>query len=687
MKLRIRLIIAFLLLSVLPLTAVTVYSYYSSRRAFERAVEAETDALAAELGQRMEVVTADVEQRVDRLWDMPRRAAGMDSGSKTAAPAVPAAPAVSAEAAGMSDIAGFLGQAASFLDRIEFTPVAEAATVSPEPGARRSATGVSARSRSPRSPSVAPVPPAPPAEPAPIVIDLREILTKAGQNDAEAQKAAEQARRFIEQLQVKAGPVARLGMQAAAVGLRIGAAELNRLAQEKAREAGEKKRTLKLKGSWVDMPIHRDGAVVAKVNAHLNLKEILNAVLSMSRREQGEIAFAIDAENQLYTPKSSDRQTLEALNLTGASGVVHSDQPWVVVKKRDATGVTFGIARPIGAPLAEIRRASARNLGLGLFVIVIALIGTVPMSAHMTRDLATLTEGVRALARGDLNARVPVKSSDEFGELAKAFNQMTYDLAEHQTLVVEQERMHRELELCRQIQNDMLPHEPLRLGLTEVKGVSIPAREVGGDFFNYFLLLDGQIALLVGDVSGKGVGAALLMANIQATLRARLPLEDDLAKLADAIDREIDANTPRGVFLTLFVGILDTQKMTLRYVNAGHNPQFVLRGTGELERMPGSGLPIGLFAGHGYKERSVSLADGDLIFFYTDGMVEVENESGDLFGADRLEALLVRTHDKGLDDLLAGVESAVKAFRGQSEPFDDATMMALRLRSGDSARA
>ncbi len=108
-------------------------------------------------------------------------------------------------------------------------------------------------------------------------------------------------------------------------------------------------------------------------------------------------------------------------------------------------------------------------------------------------------------------------------------------------MVVEQERLRRELELSRLIQTEMLPRAPLRLGAAEIKGLSIPAREVGGDFFNYFALPDGRMAMLVGDVSGKGVSAALLMANVQATLRARLPLETDLARLADGLDREVDA--------------------------------------------------------------------------------------------------------------------------------------------------
>jgi sigma-B regulation protein RsbU (phosphoserine phosphatase) len=187
----------------------------------------------------------------------------------------------------------------------------------------------------------------------------------------------------------------------------------------------------------------------------------------------------------------------------------------------------------------------------------------------MTRHLTSLDAGVHQLAAGNFKTRVPVRSSDEFGSLAKAFNQMAEDLERHQALVVEQERLRKELELSRLIQTEMLPRAPLRLGAAEIKGISIPAREVGGDFFNYFALSDGRLALLVGDVSGKGVSAALLMANVQATLRARLPHEADLARLAAELDREIDETTPGAVYLTLFLAILDTARQELRTSTPG----------------------------------------------------------------------------------------------------------------------
>jgi sigma-B regulation protein RsbU (phosphoserine phosphatase) len=184
--------------------------------------------------------------------------------------------------------------------------------------------------------------------------------------------------------------------------------------------------------------------------------------------------------------------------------------------------------------------------------------------------------------------------------------------------------------------------------------------------------------MLVGDVSGKGVGAALVMANIQASLRTRLSLGQDLSAIADAIDRDVDANSPGPVYATLFVGILDPATRRLQYVNAGHHPQYALCRRG-LERMESTGLPVGMLSGRGYTTREIQLTQGDMIFFYTDGCVEAENPAGDMFGRERLEATLMSSAAATPDELLHRVEQAVKTFRGSAEPADDDTMMAVRV--------
>ena len=256
---------------------------------------------------------------------------------------------------------------------------------------------------------------------------------------------------------------------------------------------------------------------------------------------------------------------------------------------------------------------------------------------------------------------------------------MARDLRANQQRLVEQERLRKELEIGRRIQEELLPRAPLSAPFAEMSGVSVPAREVGGDFFNYFVLPDGQVAILIGDVSGKGVGAALLMASLQATIRARLALESDLACLVDALDREMDSSEPLAPYYTLFLAVLEGESGTLRYVNAGHNTQFVLRGDGLVDRLASTGRPPGLYPGGGYEQRTLRLRGGDALFLFTDGLVEAEDEAGEPFGMPRVEALLRVNAAQGLSPLLGSVHAAVRAHRGPLEAADDATMVALRF--------
>jgi serine phosphatase RsbU (regulator of sigma subunit) len=438
-----------------------------------------------------------------------------------------------------------------------------------------------------------------------------------------------------------------------------------------------------LSGTQLNVRLEQNGEVVRQVNAEINLPNLLATVFANTRRDSGEIPFAVGKDGHLYAPTEADRAKLSTLDVTRVDdtpGTKRVDN-WIVVTMpdRSGAGLRFGIARPVGNLLENLRRTTARNAGLGLLFIAIALGGMVPLSGRLTRNLTSLTDGVGRIAQGDYGARVPVKSHDEIGRLAAAFNRMAADVEQHQRSAIEQERIRRELELGRRIQSEMLPRAPLHFGLTEVKGVSVPAREVGGDFFNYFALESGQVALLVGDVSGKGVGAALLMANIQASLRTRFALGQGLSAIAEAIDWDIEANTPGPVYSTLFIAIFDPVTHRMRYVNAGHNPQFVRRRDGRLEKMSSTGMPVGLLAGHGYSEGEVQLAPGDLLFFYTDGCVEMENEAGEMFGSERLEPLVAASGHGSADEVLATVEQAISRFRGGRDLFDDATMMAVTV--------
>jgi serine phosphatase RsbU (regulator of sigma subunit) len=172
------------------------------------------------------------------------------------------------------------------------------------------------------------------------------------------------------------------------------------------------------------------------------------------------------------------------------------------------------------------------------------------------------------------------------------------------------------------------------------------------------------------------------MASLQATLRARLALENDLARLVDALDREMESEEPLAPYFTLFLAVLDGASGVLRWVNAGHNTQFLLRADGLIERLASTGRPPGLYPGGGYEERAATLCADDALFLFTDGLVEAEDESGEPFGMARVEALLRVHRGEPLGVVLSRVDAAVRAHRGPGEAADDATMVALRYSAG-----
>src|SRR4051812_3988572 len=498
MSLRTRLIVAFLLLSVVPLSAVTLYSYTTSVHAFQRAVEREAAQSASDIGHRMAMVTNDLGRRMDLLFD--------ETAATDASAAAPASPEQV-----RARLAPALGDAAALVERVEFEPSAP-----PLPASTAGA---------------GPAPPAPPA--APGAAGTHPVPPPPMGMDVDA--VLKQTQKGLGALGELIPPEAQARIQAEmekairqSVDSSVSRTEAMKAAAAAMSAAGMPQIAVRMEGHDIAIPVRRHGRELGQARARLNMDRTLNAILTLARSDQGEIPFAIDRRGQLYTPDAAQRSTLQSLHVEEPAdeGTPRRVNDWMIVTKKDPSGLTFGIARPLGESLREIRRASVRNLSLGLLVIGLAIVGIVPISHRMTERLRTLTGGVRQLAAGDFRTRVPATSSDEFGELARAFNQMAQDLERHQALAVGQERLHRELELSRQIQTDMLPRAPLRFGASEITGISMPAREVGGDFFNYFVLPGDRLGLLVGDVSGKGVSAALLMANVQATLRARLPLQN-----------------------------------------------------------------------------------------------------------------------------------------------------------------
>ncbi|MGC1918689.1 MAG: PP2C family protein-serine/threonine phosphatase [Acidobacteriaceae bacterium] len=203
-------------------------------------------------------------------------------------------------------------------------------------------------------------------------------------------------------------------------------------------------------------------------------------------------------------------------------------------------------------------------------------------------------------------------------------------------------------------------------------------RALGGDCYDFTCLADGQVAMLVGDASGKGVAAALMMASVQASLRTAAQFTgDNLAGILRAVNLQACASSPADRYATLFYGVLDRVTLALRYVNAGHNPPMVLHRDGSLNWLEPSGAPVGLFPDAMWHEEVVRLDPGDLVLAYTDGVIEASSPSGQEWGIDGLLQAAGASRMEPADELVRSVLDSMDAFSGGIQT-DDATLAVLR---------
>jgi len=240
-----------------------------------------------------------------------------------------------------------------------------------------------------------------------------------------------------------------------------------------------------------------------------------------------------------------------------------------------------------------------------------------------------------------------------------------------------------DLEVAREIQNAMLPAGPYRAPGVEVAGLTRPANTVGGDFYDIQPLGDGRVVIALGDVSGKGSPAALLMALLLAMFRTLVPsIEEEnleVSELAARLNVQVTRHTPGNRFITLFCGIFTPLTGELRYVSAGHTPPLVLRANGGgTERLADGGIALGMFAQSTYGVGRALLAPGDLLAVYSDGITEAENPDGRPFDERGLEAALPRNPSASMADLAHGVFRAVERHAGDVRLADDLTILLLR---------
>jgi sigma-B regulation protein RsbU (phosphoserine phosphatase) len=342
----------------------------------------------------------------------------------------------------------------------------------------------------------------------------------------------------------------------------------------------------------------------------------------------------------------------------------------------------------------------------------------VRLSRSMTASVAELYDATEHVNSGDLSHRIQIRGRDQMAALESSFNSMTGSLAK---LIDEQKEKHRlenELTIAYEVQELLFPHQGVDLPSLEVHGVCVPARTVSGDYYDFIPLGTDRMVLAVGDISGKGISAALLMATVHAFVRA-YSLEADMviiparleyqaqsqgdsrmyyrgdqgaesqlapAMLMTTLNYQLYRSTPAAKYATMFLGCYDPQARTLRYCNAGHLPPIILRATGETFPLDTNGTVVGLFDGVTYDESTVVMQPGDIFVAYSDGVTEPENEFGE-FGEDRLIALIQEHHRKPLPRIAEIVTAAVADWIGGAEQPDDVTIVLARCTPTFSSRA
>lgn len=243
---------------------------------------------------------------------------------------------------------------------------------------------------------------------------------------------------------------------------------------------------------------------------------------------------------------------------------------------------------------------------------------------------------------------------------------------------LERQHIHGQLRIAHDIQARLLPRCDFEIAGYDLAGTSVPTFDIGGDYYDYIPLPDGQLGLVVADVAGKGIPAALIMATFRALLHASVREAAPLAHVIRRVNQLLAESIGLPAFVTAVYGVLDPASGRFTYANCGHLPPLLVRAGGAAERLHSSGPCLGVFEGAVYEPREAMLAPGDLLLLYTDGVVEIEPDTGGEFGVDRLSALVEALGGRPASDIVAAAAEATRAFAGTDNYQDDFTLLAVR---------
>ena len=382
--------------------------------------------------------------------------------------------------------------------------------------------------------------------------------------------------------------------------------------------------------------------------------------------------------------------------------VVDYDAAGIFVLNRNLLPLGSGSRRFVIASVAERgfdvpseqRRDAVLTRGEGLIGHVIRT-GECVIAPDVRRDphyivgrRRTLSEVAIPIAQGDQTIGALNLESDDPGTYGEMDLEVLRYFADAAAISIERAMLHRQLmdqrriedqlRIAHQVQSRLLPGAPPRREGYDIAGVCIPTFEIGGDYFDYIELADGRLALVVADVSGKGVPAALSMSAFRSIVLAHARMLLQPTELTGRLNALLPEATAETAYVTCVYGILDPPDGRLSYVSCGHNPPLLLRADGGTEQLDRGGLPLGVFADAEFDPGEVQLRRGDTLVFYTDGVVENTNRAGDDFGTGRLLAVVRESHDLPARGVIDQVVEAMRIFTDDQANPDDCTLMVVR---------
>lgn len=355
--------------------------------------------------------------------------------------------------------------------------------------------------------------------------------------------------------------------------------------------------------------------------------------------------------------------------------------------------------------------------GLSIIFLLIALAASVSaifLTRSITGAVHKLYQGTQRIEAGDLDHEIAIRGRDQLSALAHSFNQMTRSVRELLRVSAEKQRLDQEMRIAGEVQARLFPREVPRTETLDVApGVCIPARSVSGDYYDFLDVAPGVFGLVVADVCGKGVSAALMMANLQANLRGQVLAYRDayrerigmaaheggedspassatlsrVRRIVGRANRQLTGSMMDANFVTLFYAEIDEQSATLSYTNAGHNPPLLVRagrrdasGRPQIERLECGGTVIGLFREVEYEDAELVLESGDALVAFTDGLIEARSPQGQEFGEERLIGILARSGGLPAAELEKLLLKSVREWTGGAEQEDDLTLVIVKKR-------